>query len=178
MNISTIDGLILLVRGKRVMLDRDLAALYGVPTKVLNQAVKRHARRFPDDFMFRLSPIETKNWRSQFVTSNPGLVQGHRRAPRAFTEQGVAMLSSVLNSERAVQVNIEIVRAFVRLRRALAVHRDLERRMGKLEKSLGEHDASLDSHARAIRSLFEDIRAMIAEPVKSKRRIGFSTAPL
>jgi hypothetical protein len=110
-----IETAILLLRGQKVMLDRDLAVLYGVETKVLKQAVRRNIERFPPDFMFELTKGEFENWRSQFVTSR-GDRMGLRYAPMAFTEQGVAMLSSVLRSRRAVQVNIEIMRAFVRLR--------------------------------------------------------------
>jgi len=111
---------ILLLRGQRVILDRDLAALYGVPTKVLKQAVKRNAGRFPEDFMCVLTREEFGEWRSQFVTSRADRM-GLRHAPMAFTEQGIAMLSSVLNSERAIRVNIAIMRAFVRLREALSI---------------------------------------------------------
>jgi hypothetical protein len=114
-------------------LDRDLAVLYGVPTKALKQAVKRNVGRFPEDFMFVLTRQEFAEWRSQFVTSNADRM-GLRYAPMAFTEQGVAMLSSVLNSERAILVNIEIMRAFVRLREMIATNRDLARRLDELEK--------------------------------------------
>ena len=114
------------IRGEKVMLDRDLAALYGVETKVLKQAVRRNLDRFPEDFMFVLTTREFKNWRSQFVTSNQDR-KGLRYAPMAFTEHGILMLSSVLNSKRAVQVNIEIMRAFVKLRRILASNVALSR---------------------------------------------------
>jgi len=123
-----IEQSILLIRGHKVMLDRDLAELYGVETRVLVQAVKRHSRRFPGDFMFQLTKEEFRDWRSQFVMSNPSTKMGLRRAPYAFTEQGVAMLSSVLNSHQAIDVNVEIMRAFVRLREILASHKDLARR--------------------------------------------------
>src|SRR6476660_3667459 len=111
-----IEQSIVQLRGQKVLLDADLAQLYGVTTKALNQAVQRNRSRFPEDFMFRLSAEELAKWRSQIVTSNSGAKMGLRRAPYAFTEQGVAMLSSVLRSERAVQVNIAIMRAFVKLR--------------------------------------------------------------
>ena len=120
--VERIERAILLIRGEKVLLDRDLAELYGVETRVLVQAVKRNLRRFPADFMFQLSKDEFENWRSQFVMSNPGSKMGLRRRPYAFTEQGVAMLSSVLNSDRAIEVNIAIMRAFVRLRDMLATH--------------------------------------------------------
>jgi len=124
---------IILLRGQKVMLDRDLASLYGVPTKALKQAVKRNADRFPGDLMFILDVQEFENWRSQFVTSKSDR-KGLRHAPMAFTEQGVAMLSSVLNSERAIRVNIAVVRAFVQLRQLLASHTELARKLAELEK--------------------------------------------
>lgn len=128
--VERIEHAIYVLRGHRVMLDADLAALYAVKTKVLIQAVKRNARRFPRDFMFQLTTRELANWRSQIVTSNSARKMGLRRAPYAFTEQGVAMLSSVLRSDRAVDVNIEIMRAFVRLRAILASHRGLASEAG------------------------------------------------
>ena len=129
-----IERAILLLLGQKVLLDSDLANLYGVETKVLNQAVRRNLARFPADFMFQLTKAELENWRSRFVTSNPGAKMGLRRRPYAFTEQGVAMLSSVLRSERAVAVNIEIMRTFVRLREMLAGHAELAKRLDDLEK--------------------------------------------
>lgn len=176
MDIAKIDMLIRVVRGQRVMMDRDLAELYGVATKVLNQAVKRHGSRFPEDFMFTLNPEEARNWKSQIVTSNSGVKMGHRKPPHAFTEQGVAMLSSVLNSERAVQVNVAIMRAFVRLRHALAANKDLADRMEKAEKRLGTHEAALGEHAQAIRSVFEDIRSLMGPPDGPRRKIGFAVS--
>jgi phage regulator Rha-like protein len=126
----------LLIRGKKVILDRDLAVLYEVQTKVLKQAVRRNAKRFPDDFMFELTTKEFENWRSQFVTSKSDKM-GLRYKPMAFTEQGVAMLSSVLNSERAIQVNIQIIRAFTKLREMLATHKDLQKKIVAME---GKYD--------------------------------------
>src|SRR5687768_7370083 len=120
---------IYIIRGKKVMLDRDLAELYDVETKVLNQAVRRHARRFPEDFMFQLTKDELEYWRSQFVTSNPAGKMGLRRQPRVFTEQGIAMLASVLNSERAISVNIAIVRTFVRMRELLETNETLRAKL-------------------------------------------------
>jgi hypothetical protein len=135
-----IENSVLLLRGEKVLLDADLARLYGVTTKALNQAVKRNSSRFPKDFMFRLTPKETAMLnRSQTVTGS----QKHRDPryrPFAFTEQGVAMLSSVLRSEQAVQVNIEIMRVFVRLRQILAVNAEIARRLDQVEKHLWEHD--------------------------------------
>ena len=159
-----IEKAILLIRGHRVMLDRDLAGLYDVPTRVLNQAVRRNQKRFPDDFMFQLSKEELENWRSQFVTSNSAARMGLRRPPLAFTEQGVAMLSSVLNSDRAIEVNIAIMRAFVRLREILATHKDLARKLEELERKY-------DGQFRAV---FEAIRQLMTPPAEPKRgRIGF-----
>ena len=138
---------ILFIREQKVMLDQDLAELYGVATKVLTQAVKRNADRFPEDFMFQLTKQEFSDLRSQFVTSNWG---GRRYPPYAFTEQGVAMLSSVLRSERAIHVNIEIMRAFVRLRQMLASNAELARKLAALEK---KYDAQFKVVFDAIREL-------------------------
>lgn len=167
MDIRRIGTLIYVVRGQRVMLDRDLAALYGVKTKVLNQAVRRHAVRFPADFMFQLSIEEMRNWKSQIVTSNSAVVMGLRKRPLAFTEQGVAMLSSVLNSERAIAVNIAIMRAFVGLRRALGANKKLAERVEKVEKRL-------ETHEGAIRTVFEEIEQLTEAPAGPRRNIGFS----
>lgn len=156
-----IEDAILLLRSEKVLLDHDLAALYGVEPKVLNQAVKRNLVRFPDDFMFQLTAAEFENLRSQAVTSS--LHGGRRYLPYAFTEHGVAMLSSVLRSERAVLVNIEVVRAFVRLRRLLATHQDLARKLVSLEK---RYDAQF-------RVVFDAIRDLMTPPTAPKRRIGF-----
>lgn len=152
------------IRGHRVMLDSDLAELYGVPTKVLNQAVKRNAERFPEDFMFQLAQDEADSLRSQIVTSNGR--GGRRYLPYTFTEQGVAMLSSVLNSPRAIQVNIVIMRAFVRLRGMLASHEELARKLAALERKY-------DAHNEQIKAIFGAIRALM-EPQKTPlRKIGF-----
>jgi hypothetical protein len=166
--VERIEKAILLIRGQKVMLDRDLAELYGVPTKALNQAVSRNRKRFPRDFAFRLSQEEFENWRSQIVTSNPAAKMGLRRRPYAFTEQGVAMLSSVLRSSRAIEVNIAIMRAFVRLREILATHKDLARKLDELERKFGEHDQKFQLVFEAIRQLM----APSPEPA-TKRRIGF-----
>ena len=160
--IERIENVIYLVRSHKVILDRDLAALYGVETKVLKQAVKRNLDRFPADFMFELSKEEFENWRSQFVTSKSDKM-GLRKPPLVFTEQGVAMLSSVLRSKRAVQVNIEIMRAFVRLREILSTHKDLKRKLLALEKKYDEQ----------FQVVFEAIKALMIEEEKPKRKIGF-----
>jgi ORF6N domain len=160
-----IESAILLVRGQKVMLDRDLARLYGVSTKALNQAVRRNLARFPEDFMFRLSKAELENWRSQFVTSNSAQKMGLRRAPHAFTEQGVSMLSSVLRSKRAVLVNIEIMRAFVRMRQILATHADLARKLDALEQ---KYDAQF-------KVVFDAIRELMTPPPDPPRgKFGFA----
>jgi hypothetical protein len=160
--LERIQKAIYLIRGQKVMLDRDLAALYEVPTKVLKQAVKRHADRFPDDFMFVLDRKELMKWRSQFVTSISDRM-GLRHAPMAFTEQGVAMLSSVLNSPRAIQVNIAIMRAFVQLRAILSTHADLARKLEELEK---KYDAQF-------RVVFDALRQLMALPARPRKKIGF-----
>jgi hypothetical protein len=152
------------IRGQKVMLDSDLAELYQVPTKALNQAVRRNRDRFPLDFMFQLTAAELENWRSQFVTSNPGAKMGLRRPPYAFTELGVAMLSSVLNSERAVQMNILIMRAFVKLREVLAGHHELAEKTEQIERTQKQHGAIL-------MSLVQDVQRLKNPPVT--RAIGF-----
>ncbi len=162
--LERIEQKILLVRGHKVLLDADLAALYGVETRALVQTVKRNAARFPEDFMFQLSQEELDNWRSQFVMSNPSAKMGLRRPPYAFTEQGVAMLSSVLHSQRAVAVNIQIMRTFVRLRRILSTHKDLARKLNDLEK---QYD-----HQFAV--VFDAISNLMGpRAVGKNRRIGF-----
>ena len=161
--VERIERSILLIRGQKVMLSTDLAELYQVEPRVLVQAVKRNIARFPKDFMFQLTEEEFSNLKSQIVISSWG---GLRRArPYAFTEQGVAMLSSVLRSKRAIQVNIEIMRAFVRLRRMLASNKELARRLEALEK---KYDAQF-------KVVFDAIRQLMApqEPQRPKRRIGF-----
>ncbi|HET6880273.1 MAG TPA: ORF6N domain-containing protein [Pirellulales bacterium] len=161
-----IERSILLIRGQKVMLDSDLAELYGVETKNLNKAVKRNLDRFPTDFMFQLAAEEAEALRFQFGTSKAAR-GGRRYLPNAFTEQGVAMLSSVLRSKRAVEVNIAIMRAFVRLREILATHKDLAAKLAELERKLGEHDEKFQIVFEAIRQL------MAPPPAPKKRRIGF-----
>ena len=163
---ARIEARIHVIRGERVMLDVDLAALYGVPTKQLNQAVSRNPRRFPIDFMFRLTANETGNLMSQIVTSSSGPHGGRRNAPAAFTEQGVAMLSSVLRSVRAVAVNILIMRTFVQLRRTMSANTQLGRRVDDLERKVDIHGTVLADVLKALRAL--------ERPTPTKRReIGF-----
>lgn len=160
--IGRIDQLIFLVRGQRVMLDRDLASLYGVETRVLNQAVRRNLARFPEDFLFSLTREEVRNI-SQIVICS---TLKHARNVFAFTEQGVAMLSSVLNSPRAVQVNIEIMRAFVRLREVTATNRELAQKLAELERRIASHD-------QEIQTIFEAIHQLMTPPEKPRQGIGF-----
>ena len=176
---------ILYLRGqKKIILDRDLAVLYGVETRILNQAVKRNAARFPDDFMFKLtreeigrisqavtSSLDPQRSRSQFVILKRG--ENIKYRPYAFTEQGVAMLSSVLKSERAVKVNIAIMRAFVRPRQTLETNRELAQKFAELERRIGKHDEEIDA-------IIEAIRQLMVPPEKPRREIGFhvrETAP-
>ena len=161
-----IEHSILLLRGQKVMLDRDLADLYGVATKVLNQAVTRNRKRFPVDFMFQLNKTEFEDWRSQIVISNPSAKMSARRRPYAFTEQGVAMLSSVLRSKRAIQVNIAIMRTFVTLRQMLATHKDLARKLALLERK----------YDRNFRVVFDAIRQLMTPPDQPRREIGYKTS--
>jgi hypothetical protein len=161
-----IGQLILVIRRQRVLLDEDLARLYGVETRVLLQAVKRNLGRFPSDFMFELSAAEWVALRSQSVTSKSGR-GGRRYAPFAFTEQGVAMLSSVLNSDRAIAVNIEIMRSFVRIRRLLEANKSLARKFERLERKLESHD-------QAIVGILAAIRQLMHPPEKERRGIGFT----
>jgi hypothetical protein len=168
--IEKIERVIHFIRGERVMLDRDLAKLYGVSTKVFNQAVKRHRERFPPDFMFQLTKAEAGEWwlvvnanrlRSQTVTLKRG--QHLKYRPYAFTEHGILMLSSVLNSERAISVNIEIMRAFVKLRQMLASNSELSRRLDELESK----------YDRQFKVVFDAIRQMMSPPVPARKQIGF-----
>ena len=159
---------ILLVRGHKVMLDVDLAALYGVETRVLVQAVKRNIGRFPGDFMVQLTDDEWAILRSQFVISKGR--GGRRYAPYAFTEHGALMLASVLNSERAVEIGVLVVRAFIRLRELLANNKELANRLEDMERKLSTHD-------QAITGLIDAVRRLMASPVEKKRSIGFIVEP-
>jgi hypothetical protein len=158
-----IEQTILLLRGHKIILDRDLAAMYGVSTRDLNKAVSRNLDRFPDDFMVQLTRAEFNDLKFQFGTSSWG---GTRKLPRAFTEQGIAMLSSVLRSKRAINVNIAIMRAFVKLREFAATHKTLATKLEQLERKVGGHDGQ-------IRSLFDAIRQLMEPPTSKSRRIGF-----
>jgi hypothetical protein len=170
--IEIIQQKIYFIRGEKVMFDRDLAVLYGAETKVLNQAVKRNLKRFPSDFMFRLNKSEMQIWTSQIVIYNENLrsqfvtlKRGHniKYAPYVFTEQGVSMLSSVLNSERAIQVNIQIMRTFTKLRKMLMTYKELREKIETMEKK----------YDKKFRVVFEAIGMLIREDEKPKKRIGF-----
>ena len=160
--IEKIEKAIYLIRGQKVILDRDLADLYGVGTHVLKQAVRRNKDRSPEDFMFVLNATEFRNWRSQFVISKADRL-GLRHPPMAFTEQGVAMLSSVLRSKRAITVNIEIMRAFVKLRELLASNAELAQRLNEVESK----------YDRQFKIVFDAIRHLMATPVRDRKEIGF-----
>jgi phage regulator Rha-like protein len=163
--IEQIQQLILLIRGKKVMLDSDLAKLYGVSTKRLNEQVKRNRDRFPEDFMFQLNSTEANNLRSQNATSKKDH-GGRRYVPYAFTEHGAIMLAAVLNTPRAIEVSVFVVRAFVRLREILATHRSLANKLAELERMIETHD-------EAIRSLVSAIRQLMAPPAAGQKKIGF-----
>lgn len=157
-------SIILFIRGSKVMMDRDLAELYGVETRVLNQAVRRNIERFPLDFMFQLNKEETNIWKSQIVISNADK-KGLRKSPLVFTEQGVAMLSSVLNSQRAIMVNIQIIRTFTQLRELLATNTKLRIKIEKMEK---KYDSQL-------RQVFDVLKRLLMTEEKPKSQIGFKT---
>ncbi|MFH1846621.1 MAG: ORF6N domain-containing protein [Candidatus Omnitrophota bacterium] len=159
-----IENKIFLIRGQKVMIDKDLAELYGVETKYLKRQVRRNIDRFPKDFMFQLSKSELNNWRSQFVTSNSSDKMGLRYAPYVFTEHGVAMLSSVLNSKRAIQVNIAIMRTFAKLRDMIATHKDLKQKLKEMEKK----------YDKQFQVVFQALEQLLEEPKqKPKKQIGF-----
>ncbi len=161
--IETIESKIYLIRGVKIMLDDDLAKLYNVPTKRLNEQVKRNIKRFPNDFMFKLTNKETSNLRSQIATSSYG---GRRYVPYAFTEQGVSMLSSVLNSERAIQVNIQIMRTFTKIKKIIRGRKQLALKLKQLESKVEKHDSE-------IQNIFNAIYKLMSPPERSIRKIGF-----
>jgi len=163
--IAKIENLIYIVRGQRVMLDFHLAEMYGVPTRTLNQAVRRNLERFPADFMFQLTKQEVTNLKSQFVISSFSY-GGRRSLPLVFTEHGAIMAANVLNSDRAVSASVYVVRAFVKLREVLASHKELARKLKQLERRLDGHDDDLHALVSAIRQL-------MSPPATAKKRIGF-----
>jgi hypothetical protein len=163
--VALIERRIYLIRGQKVMIDSDLAELYGVPTFRLNEAVKRNRSRFPEDFMFQLDKEETDSLTSQIAMSKSKR-GGRRTLPYAFTEQGVAMLSSVLNSERAIEINIAIMRAFVKMREMLQSNEELNRKFADVIRKLGEHD-------KYFKIVFDELQKLNNPPAKPRRRIGF-----
>ena len=160
-----IEQKIFMIRGHKVILDRDLAMLYGVPTKVLNQAVRRNINRFPKDFMFTITEDEKKEVVT--ICDRLGALKFSTQLPHAFTEHGILMLSSVLNSRRAVYVNIQIMRTFVKLRQILSINKELAYKFHELESKIEKHDADIQAIFEAIRQL------MTPQPIKSKPQIGF-----
>jgi hypothetical protein len=167
-SIQIIERRIYLIRGQKVMIDVDLAELYDVPTKRLNEQVRRNSKRFPQDFMFRLTEEEAENLRSQFATSRSGH-GGRRTLPYAFTEQGVAMLSSVLNSERAIEVNITIMRAFVKLRQMLESNEELNRKFAAVIRKLSTHD-------KYFKVVFDELKKLTEQPTPPRKQIGFKVS--
>ena len=161
--VEVIQSKIYLIRGQKVMIDRDIARLYGVETRSLNQAVKRNIERFPSDFMFKLNEKEMKNWKSQFVTSNSDMM-GIRKPLSAFTEQGIAMLSSVLKSKRAILVNIQIIRTFTKLREMISNNESLKRKLEVMEKRYDEQ----------FRVVFDALRKLLDYEQTQDSEIGFT----
>lgn len=161
-----INGSILLLRGQRVILDRDLAAIYGVETRTLNQAVKRNAERFPEDFMFQLTPTEIESLRSQFVILKSGRGQHAKFLPHVFTEHGAVQAANILNSPRAVTMGIHVVRAFVQLRSLLASSSELAQKFAELERRVSTHD-------QAIVGILKTLRELMNPPQPKRRPIGF-----
>ncbi len=163
---------IYLIRGKKVLLDRDLAEMYGVETKALNQAVKRNKKRFPSDFMFQMTAHELEDWMSQIVTSNKEKM-GLRKLPYVFTEMGVAMLSSVLKSETAVEVNIQIIRIFTRIREVLLTNKDVLLKLEQLERKMLHHHDSVNKHEEEIQMIFSTLKQLLNPSQEQRRKIGF-----
>jgi DNA-binding TFAR19-related protein (PDSD5 family) len=168
---EVIENKIFLLRGQKVMLDRDLAKLYGVTTGVLNQSIKRNLYRFPEDFMFQLTRKETLNLKSQIVISSWG---GDRGLPYVFSEQGVAMLSSVLNSKKAILVNIQIMRAFTRLRKIFLTHQDLQIKIEKLLRQQIKQAGSLAEHGRNISTIFDAIKQLLRNDAEIKKYLTYT----
>ena len=163
---------IYLIRGQKVMIDRDLAVLYGVETKRLKESVKRNIERFPEDFMFEMTKKEFEKWRTQFATSNSERM-GLRYAPFCFTEEGVTMLSCVLNSKRAIAVNIQIVRVFKKMREMLANHKDILLKLEVIENKLLHHDHHLKKHEDEIQLIFKALKQLLHPPAIPRKRIGY-----
>lgn len=174
--IDLITKKIYLIRGRKIMLDFDLADLYGIRTKRLKEQVKRNIRRFPDDFMFELTKSELRNWRSQFAASNSFVKMGLRILPFAFTEQGVAMLSSVLNSDRAIQVNIQIMRAFVNIKSLILSNAELRLLIERLGKEVDKHSIQMKENKDQVLALAALVKQILdISKKKSFKKIGFNT---
>jgi hypothetical protein len=171
---ETVINKIYQIRGKKVMLDRDLAEMYGVETSQLKRQVKRNIDRFPDDFMFEMNKEEFQNWRSQFGISKEDKM-GLRYAPFCFTEQGVAMLSSVLNSKTAIDVNIQIIRIFTRIREVLLTHKDVLIKLEQLEKGLLKQDEKMNKHEEEIQIIFTALKQLLNPPEQPRKRIGYKS---
>jgi hypothetical protein len=171
---ETVINKIYQIRGKKVMLDRDLAEMYGVETRRLNEQVKRNEKRFPADFMFQLTEKELEDWKSQNATSNKEKM-GLRKLPNVFTEQGVAMLSSVLNSDTAIEVNIQIIRIFTRIREVLLNNKDVLLKMEQLEKRILKQDEQTSKHEEEIQLIFNALKQLLNQPQEPREPIGFKT---
>jgi hypothetical protein len=169
---NTVADKIYLLRGKKVMVDRDLAELYGVETRVLNQAVRRNISRFPEDFMFQMTEKDIQDWMSQIVISNKEKM-GLRKAPFAFTEQGVAMLSSVLKSETAIEVNIQIIRIFTRMRELVLANKDILLKLEQLEKKILKQDENLQKNENEIQLIFQALKKLLQKPEEPRKKIGY-----
>lgn len=165
---------IYLIRGFKVMLDRDLAELYGVETRVLNQAIKRNEKRFPNDFMFQLTEKELENWKSQNTLSSKEKM-GLRKLPNVFTEQGVAMLSSVLNSETAIDVNIQIIRIFSKIREIVSSNSDILLKLEQMENKLLQNQEKVNQHDEDITVIFKYLKQLLNPPNPEREAIGFKT---
>jgi hypothetical protein len=172
----SVENLIHVIRGQKVMLDFDLAQLYEVPTRVLNQAVRRNIERFPEDFAFLLSKAELENWRSQIVTSNSSAKMGLRRPPYAFTQEGVAMLSGVLRSSRAIQMSINIIRAFIRMRELIASNKDIAMRVEKLEHGQARSASVIEILVEDIDRLAHEVKEMKSLPPVTNAGLVFAWA--
>lgn len=165
---------IVFIRGNKVMLDKDLAEMYGVETRRLNEQVKRNLKRFPEDFMFQLTQSETDNWMSQFATSNSKKYKmGVRKQPYAFTEQGVSMLSSVLNSDTAIEVNIKIIRIFTKMRELILDNKDILLKLEQLENKIYKHDKKINKHEKEMQLVFTALKELLNPKTEPRKPIGF-----
>ena len=169
---ETVVSKIYLIRGKKVMMDRDLAEMYGVETRILNQSVKRNKKRFHSDFMFQMTEQELEDWKSQNATSNKERM-GLRKSPNVFTEQGVAMLSSVLNSDTAIEVNIKIIRVFTQMREVLLINKDILLKLEQMERKILKQDNKLNKHEKEMQIIFKALKELLNPPSEPMRKIGF-----